>query len=523
VSSYLRKNEDQRKVVDPFIVIHLLSLTVCLVWLLQRGQGLIFFFDEWDFILRRSYEINDLFEPHNGHLSLVPILVYNFLRSLFGVDSYIPYQILGLIVHGSVCSAVFVIGKRRSVTVATGAAILICLLGSGWQNIMWPFQIGMMGALSAGLWAIWEATNTNTSTRKLVTLCLISLSCAGGGIVAYVVVLGIVSYQRSWRAYRWLLGVGLLYAMWYLLFGVSQSTPGNLMKVPGYLYDSAVSAANGIGARHDFFAYFFLLFLLVLFFWNVLRKQSIVVGLASISMALMTWMLTGISRAHMGEPEASRYVYVGAVLLVTCTVSLVPKNNTKGVFVVVIAALVYSVPPNLNVLDAGIGGLRDVSLHLKASLAGLVMIEGDTNANEALDMNRAPQFDAQRYLQISETRGSVGFSISELQQQPETIRLRADDALFRFMEELFVEMKPTSCSSPTFVSDSKVSIEPGEKVIVVSSTSTEAIFRWFTQEIETSSTLLMNPGIQYQLKNDVESGAVSLEVVFSDQMVVICN
>ena len=98
-------------------------MVACLVWLLRQGSGLTFFFDEWDFVLNRSFSLHDLLRPHNGHLSLLPVLAYDVMRKIFGLSFYVPYQVLGLLVHISACTAVYFLGKRRSHLLAAAGAV----------------------------------------------------------------------------------------------------------------------------------------------------------------------------------------------------------------------------------------------------------------------------------------------------------------------------------------------------------------------------------------------------------------
>src|SRR5262245_56489806 len=64
------------------------------------GRGLSFFFDEWTFILQRQPNSADAFlAGHNGHLSLVPVLVYKALWSTVGLRHYGPYRLVDVALH----------------------------------------------------------------------------------------------------------------------------------------------------------------------------------------------------------------------------------------------------------------------------------------------------------------------------------------------------------------------------------------------------------------------------------------
>lgn len=498
-------------------------MVACLVWLLRQGSGLTFFFDEWDFVLNRSFSLHDLLRPHNGHLSLLPVLAYNVMRKIFGLSFYVPYQVLGLLVHVSACTAVYFLGKRRSHLLAAAAAVAMCLLGSGWQNIMWPFQIGMMGALSAGLWAIWEVTQPVVSIRRLTILCAVSLLCAGGGIATFGTIVLLVVVRRQWNLLVRLSCVGVTYAVWYLIYGVSQSHPGNLANTPQFVFDSALGAASGIGAAGKMFAYLFFLILIVLACWNCYKKVSILPALGTFAMVLITWTLTGLSRAHLGEPAASRYVYVGAALLLATFATMAPRLQSMFLLLAVMLVTNVLVQPNLTILRAGTGGLRDNSLHVRASLTGLDVIDVDVVAGQQLDGSRAPQIDIAKYQALLKQYGHAGFSNAALMRQPEAVKQLSDDAIFRLMKSLVTPSNPVSCQPDPFNRVPDLVVSPGDSVTVVPRIAGKVSVAWFAEGNEASPIVEITPGTQYQFKNAVIVGSPSMKLNFFRNYVLICR
>ena len=45
----------------------------------------------------RATDLGDLLRPHNEHWSTLPILVYRVLWQLFGLRTYVPYQLVALL------------------------------------------------------------------------------------------------------------------------------------------------------------------------------------------------------------------------------------------------------------------------------------------------------------------------------------------------------------------------------------------------------------------------------------------
>ena len=90
----------------------LLALTAAVI--LYLGRSTTFYFDEWNFVLeRRAWGLDALLEPHNEHLSLVPVLIYKALFSTLGIDAYAPYRVAGVVVHLIVLVLLFVYARRR--------------------------------------------------------------------------------------------------------------------------------------------------------------------------------------------------------------------------------------------------------------------------------------------------------------------------------------------------------------------------------------------------------------------------
>src|SRR5665647_2300387 len=75
------------------------SLTM-LILLVLVGRWLTFWYDEWDFIfVGPTLAAGSLLTPHVDHLSILPILVYQLLLRLFGLDSYWPFLAVTWLLH----------------------------------------------------------------------------------------------------------------------------------------------------------------------------------------------------------------------------------------------------------------------------------------------------------------------------------------------------------------------------------------------------------------------------------------
>ena len=137
------------------IAVVLLLLAVGLL-LMYAGRYLTFFYDEWTFIfLRRGGGIDSYLNGHNGHLSLFPVVVYKLLFATVGLRHYWPYRLVGTALHLVCAWLLYVLARRRMGPVAALVpTLLLPLLGTAYQDILWPFQIGYLGSIAGGLGAL---------------------------------------------------------------------------------------------------------------------------------------------------------------------------------------------------------------------------------------------------------------------------------------------------------------------------------------------------------------------------------
>ena len=131
-----------------------LLLTGALLFYITRHTT--FWFDEWLWVVhRRGNSLSTYLDPYNEHLSLVPIAIYKLLFATAGIRDYVPYRVLVIAGHLGCCGLLFVYARRRvGAFLALVAAALILVLGPGWQNILWPFQIAWLMSLAAGVGAL---------------------------------------------------------------------------------------------------------------------------------------------------------------------------------------------------------------------------------------------------------------------------------------------------------------------------------------------------------------------------------
>ncbi len=205
-----------------------------LVLYMVLGRGLWFYNDEWDYLVtRRAGDLGDLFRPHNEHWQTLPVLLYRALYGIFGLHTYLPYQLCAVLSHLTAAALLFVVMRRARVQpwIATSAASLFVLFGSTATNITRGFQIGFTGALAFGLAHLILADHDGAFDRRDwygLLAGLLGLMTSGIAVTMVIVVGLVVLVRRGWRAAVFHSApLGLVYGVWFLAIGHEGYTRGS--------------------------------------------------------------------------------------------------------------------------------------------------------------------------------------------------------------------------------------------------------------------------------------------------------
>jgi hypothetical protein len=428
-----------------WIIVGVAAMVASLL-LLHVGRGTTWFFDDWSWILtRRTGSLDDYLANHNGHLNLVPVLVYKAMWSVFGLTNYTAFRVLAIVVHAGTCVLLFAYLRRRAqLWFAVSATVVILFLGYAFQDLIWPFQIQFTGAMAAGIAALLLLDRRDRAGDVGASIALVvSVACSGVGLpFVGAVTLELLLRRSTWRR-LWVPLVPLaLWGAWYLQDGQSQVKGSNLHLVPenaAQMGSAAVGALLGV-SMDDGHVPLALLGLVVVVVLAIDRRISPRFA-GVLALPLGYWILTSLSRAQFGDPAASRYLYPGAIFIVLAVSELVPRLKVPfgrvgaTVAVLVLVALVaVSLRGNVDQLRQGAAGLRDASTHVKAELRSVELARARVDPTFRPDELRAPQIDAGGYLEAVDDLGSPADSLRELRAQSAEVRAEADAVLLRALQ-----------------------------------------------------------------------------------------
>ena len=319
---------------EPFLraalVAHLFSLAagaVLLVWV-NRGQW--FFGDEWDFIALRMHSgVRSLFVPHSEHWSTVPILIYRALYAAFGIRSYLPYVAVLVVLHVAVTHLLWRLMRRTGTTpiVATALSAVFVVLGAGFENLLWAFQIGFVGSVAVGLAHVLVVDHPGPFGRRDRAGWLVAvtgLMFSGIGVTMTVVAGLVVLLRRGFRdAALTVVPPALVFLAWLGWVGKDglsshERTLDGVLQLPEYVWTGlshALEESTGIPAAGA-------ALVILLSLW--LLRQADVRGAAAAAPTAMAlgaavmFVVIGVGRSTLGIEQAtsSRYVYISFALLV---------------------------------------------------------------------------------------------------------------------------------------------------------------------------------------------------------------
>lgn len=433
-----------------------------LIYHLTRGSS--FSPDDWVWIdARRGNSVNTFLAPYNGHLSLVPIAIYRLMFALFGIGSFVPYRLLLLVVASVTGVTMFEYARHRigefgALIVAT----LLLFLGSGWNDIMQPFQIAWLLAVTAGVLALSLLDRRRPLTDVgACLLIIVAISSTSVGVALAVgIAVDIALARRRWRD-LWIAGLPLvLYAIWALHYhssGIQLSAittaPFNLVQivaaaVAGVIGLSGVSPTDVTGVSLAFgFSLLALVAAVVIYRtrkdWDGTRFYSLAVALVAFS------LLTTLVRSFQ-SPFESRYMYVTCVLVTLMGVELVRGVSIPvRTQVVLVALTLIVVVSNMGVLTTGGRYFRQMGAQTDATLEAVELDRATVSAQTPL--TQLPLYPiavltAGQYLTSAHALGTPAYTLAQLQRASPAAQAAADGQMLSDRDVTFAEA--TSLPSP---------------------------------------------------------------------------
>jgi hypothetical protein len=484
-----RRQRDQPAALG---VLALLSL-VAFVLLYRKGLGTTFYYDEWNFVMnRRGWDVDTFLRAHNEHFSLVPVFIFKVLFATVGLDSYAVYRVVLLVAHLAVVALLFVYARRRvGDWLALAFAVPVLFLGAAWNDLLVPFQISFVLPVACGIGAL-LALDRRDLTGDGVACILLTVGIASSGVgIAFAAAVLVETLFRAdrWRA-LWIAGIPIvLYGLWSLKYGDPTATAqgrtlyelfrDNLPAVPGYAATAiagSVGAIIGIGI--DWGRPLALAGVIALGVWLARGRFSPRL-LALLAAAAAYWGLGALFRAHLNAPVDSRYLYLGAILVLLIALELVRAVPLTWPLAAVMVVFVGAAGlANFGSLRNGSQYLQEWSRYVGVELAALELAGPSTDPAFRPDPTRAPDITAGKYFDAVDQYGSPAAKASEIPQRAEPERAAADAVLLGALGVALTPGRPSgSCRSRAGSLD--VDVPAGGITIPAADTPVEVRLRSF--------------------------------------------
>jgi hypothetical protein len=189
-----------------------------LAWLAGASTAFSFWLpDDWTMFAERADPSPAAYlAPFNGHWSAIQVVAYQVMLRLFGLGSYGPWLALATILHLVCVGLVFVVVRRAAgpiVAAAAGAALL--LFSQGVEGMWWPFELGFLVALAAGLASMLLIGGEAWSAgRAVAVVAMMTLAVASSGVgVVMLVPVAVLGWPRRLAV---LIPPVAVYALWWL-------------------------------------------------------------------------------------------------------------------------------------------------------------------------------------------------------------------------------------------------------------------------------------------------------------------
>jgi hypothetical protein len=335
------------------LIVAVAALVACSV-ILWLARTYTFYFDEWSLILTApDWTWLTYLEPHNEHPSMLLRLIYAALLNTVGLRSYLPYMSVLLLLHATNVTLLFELVRRRAGDlVGMAVAALLLVLGAGWENVLWAFQLAWLASVALGLGTFLVLRTPSTPGGLAIAAGLITASLTFSGIgllFAVAASVRLAATPASRKDLLWLLPVAAALAAWYIAFGRSGQAPNppptmsNVYFLPLYaIWGLGASVAGLVGVSGIAgLACLALATGAIAFSWRHRGPDPLALGVAAGLLAF--YVLTGATRAQLGYEQAGagRYVYVGAVFWLILLADLARRLPWYGTWRPALVACVF--------------------------------------------------------------------------------------------------------------------------------------------------------------------------------------
>ena len=437
--------------------------------LFHYRAGLNFMLDDWAFVIgREDGNIGDFLDPHNEHISVIPVAIYKVFLAVFGMGSPWPLHIFSLALFMLAVGVLFFYLKPLSgEPLALLGCAVILFLGSAWEDLLWIFQLGFSISLASGLGALIMLRRQDRKGDRLACLLLVVciLSTSLGIPFMAGATVDLLLRREGFRKFLsriWIVAVpAAVYAAWWLGWGhtaESGLSAHNAAGAPKYVFEAfrlnvgiltgafKVDGAKGI----DLMRFLAVVLVAGTGFWLYRRRRLPKPLLVAIAIGLAFWGLAALNQIPGREFNASRYLLPGAIFVLMMLGGALDGYRVRLRYVGAVAAVAaVAVATNIHAMS---GGYNDVFKPLSdKGIAGLTALDiarlGDEPAAfVGVNYNDTALIDSREYYDAEAKYGSPAWDSGEIEDSTDAARQKIDQTL---LAALPVTSKVKGTGTPT--------------------------------------------------------------------------
>ncbi len=426
------------------------------VLLLVLCSGMTFFQDEWNMTIhRRAFDAESFFAANDIHPVWLIVAIYKACLALFGMTSVGPLRVLSVLLYAATAILLFLYVRRRlGDWLALFPAVVLMFLGPGWNVLLWPFEMTLVGSAAAGLGALLLLDRDDRAgDLGACALLILAMGCSSLG-VPFALAAGVdVLVRRRTRGWSRIYVAALplaVYALWYLAWG--HKVPNalsftNVLDTPVFVAESIASALGSLTGLHTAavgsegtappeWGRALLVALAVLVALWLRRERGISPRIwVPLTAAAAFWILGGFDFIPGREPTASRYQYIGGIFIVLILAEVFRGARVSNRTLAILAAVTgIALISNAGPLKEGRALMKQQSELARGELAAIEIARDTVSPEFALTPEIAGTstlvpIDAGSYLSAVEDFGSPAESAAELPSAPEGVRERVDVVL----------------------------------------------------------------------------------------------
>ena len=298
-------------------------------WYLRVSRTQSFVFDDWGVAIRPT-SLGDLLEPHNGHLSVVPLAIYRTLLGEFGLETYTPYRLLGITSLLCLGIALFLLARSR-VGAPVALVVAVSVLWLPTTNLtpfLANFHIALVCAVVCA--AVMPSVDRRSDIVVGVALAVALATSSVGVAVAAACAVHAVMFRP--RPSRWVAVAvpSLLWLLWWRTLG-NQPRPPNSPSILSALDEVADGVFGSFGALTGGWwvgGAVLLAGWVILFVHRVRTDRASALTQLAWTAGLVAWWV-GLVWSRPGAADSNntgRYEYVGAVLILLSALPAFPME-----------------------------------------------------------------------------------------------------------------------------------------------------------------------------------------------------